>query len=110
MREYEFRRPLSASIVSERRVYQPFGMAGGGSAKSGKNTLVEKMGEGEERLVNIGGRKDFQVREGDRVIIETPGGGGYGVAEEGAERIEILRTEPEAGFTNSYQMRQEQSN
>ncbi|KAF4620213.1 hypothetical protein G7Y89_g14609 [Cudoniella acicularis] len=38
IREYEFRRDLSASIVSERRVYQPFGMNGGGSGMSGRNT------------------------------------------------------------------------
>jgi N-methylhydantoinase B/oxoprolinase/acetone carboxylase alpha subunit len=38
---------------------------------------VEKMDEG-ERWVNVGGRKDFLVGTGDRVIIETAGGGGWG--------------------------------
>jgi len=110
LREYEFRRALSASIVSERRVYQPFGMAGGGSGMSGKNSLVEKMEDCSERWVNIGGRKDFQVQKGDKVIIETPGGGGWGVP--GDEEVEVLRTEPEIvrGYANSFQMRQEQSN
>ncbi|KAH8597264.1 Hydantoinase B/oxoprolinase-domain-containing protein [Bisporella sp. PMI_857] len=108
IREYEFRRPLSCSIVSERRVHQPFGMAGGGSAMSGKNTLLEKTQSGEERAVNIGGRKDFHIQAGDRVIIETPGGGGWGIPSKG--NVEILRTEPEPEFTNSYQMRLDQSN
>lgn len=111
VREYEFRMGLSASIVSERRVYQPFGMDGGGSGMSGKNTLVEKTVDGGERLVNIGGRKDFLVKEGDRVIIETPGGGGWGTCGEMGD--EVMQTEPfiqQLGYMNSFKMRQEQSN
>ncbi|KAH7313023.1 Hydantoinase B/oxoprolinase-domain-containing protein [Rhexocercosporidium sp. MPI-PUGE-AT-0058] len=113
IREYEFRRPLSASIVSERRVYQPFGMAGGGPGMSGKNSLVEKIPGGGERWVNIGGRKDFKVQTGDRVVIETPGGGGWGEARTGSEKVSVLRTEPEPqerSFVTSFRMRQEQSN
>lgn len=110
IREYEFRRPLSASIVSERRVYQPFGMNGGGSGMSGRNVLVEKLGESSERKVNIGGRKDFHVNTGDKVIIETPGGGGWG--RKGEETVEVQRTEPQGirGYLNSFLLRQEQSN
>lgn len=110
VREYEFRRDLSASIVSERRVYQPFGMAGGGSGESGRNTLVENMDGGKERWVNVGGRKDFKVRKGDKFIVETPGGGAWGKPTD--DKIEVVRTEPEGtrGYVNSFLMRQEQSN
>ncbi|CZR62217.1 related to oxoprolinase [Phialocephala subalpina] len=112
IREYEFRRALSASIVSERRVYQPFGMAGGGPGESGRNTLVEKMGDDKARLVNVGGRKDFKVQAGDKMIIETPGGGGWG--RHGDEKVKIVKTEPEGanvrGYVNLFLMRQEQSN
>ena len=110
LREYEFRRPLSCSIVSERRVTRPFGMNGGGYAKSGRNSLVEKgKAGGEDRWVNIGGRKDFNVEAGDRVIIETPGGGGWGVP--GKEKVTLEKGKPiEVEFTNEYQRRQEQSN
>ncbi|KAH6717157.1 Hydantoinase/oxoprolinase-domain-containing protein [Leptodontidium sp. MPI-SDFR-AT-0119] len=90
IREYEFRRLLSSSIVSEKRVYQPFGMAGG-LGVSGKNSLVEKIPNGGERWVTVGGRKDFKVQTGDRVVIETPGGGGWGEA--GSEKVCVLRTE-----------------
>ena len=108
IREYEFRRDLSASIVSERRVYQPFGMAGGASGQSGKNTLVEKLKDGADRYVNVGGRKDFRVQKGDKFIIETPGGGGWGRPSK--EKVQV-RTEPETReFVNSFQLRQEQSN
>ena len=109
IREYEFKRDLSASIVSERRVYQPFGMAGGGSGMSGKNILVEKLLDCGDRYVNLGGRKDFRVQKGDKFIIETPGGGGWGQST--GEKIETMRTEPEVReFVNSFQLRQEQSN
>lgn len=113
IRDYEFRRPLSASILSERRAYQPFGMANGGPGMCGKNTLVEKNGEG-ERWVNIGGRKDFRVEAGDRVIIETPGGGGWGEAGK-EETVEVVKAPPTGskglvGYVNSFLMRQEQSN
>lgn len=112
IREYKFRRALSASIVSERRVYQPFGMAGGGSGASGLNTLVEVVPGGGERRVNIGGRKDFKVSKGDKVIIETPGGGGWGVPVNGEGKEAVIeKTEPvEREFTNAFQLRQEQSN
>jgi 5-oxoprolinase (ATP-hydrolysing) len=85
-------------------------MAGGGPGRSGKNTLVENIQGDGDRRVNIGGRKDFLVQTGDKVVIETPGGGGWG--EPGREKIQILRSEPEdlRSFVSSYQMRQEQSN
>jgi 5-oxoprolinase (ATP-hydrolysing) len=110
IREYEFRRPLSASIVSERRVYQPYGMAGGGSGMSGRNTLVERLSDGSKRKVNIGGRKDFKVNTGDKVIIETPGGGGWGLP--GSEKMKTIpmETQPAWGFANVWQTRLEQSN
>lgn len=87
-------------------------MASGGPGMSGKNTLVERMPNGNDRLVNIGGRKDFNVQTGDRVIIETPGGGGWGLPGDESEEVDLTRTEPEIAyrFPNSYQMRQEQSN
>lgn len=110
VREYEFRQALSASIVSERRVYQPFGMNGGGPGMSGRNTLVEKLEDGRDRWVNVGGRKDFAVKAGDKFVIETPGGGGWGSPED--EKMGVLVTEPEdlRSFVNSFQLRQEQSN
>ena len=53
---------------------------------SGRNSLAEKIPGGGERWVNIGGREDFKVQTGDRVVIETPGGGGWGEVRLGARR------------------------
>ena len=76
IREIEPLRPLIMSILSERRTLRPYGMAGGGDAKVGINLLVKNNGI----ILNLGGRCSTKVGIGDRIRIETPGGGGYGVS------------------------------
>ncbi|PYI16566.1 putative 5-oxoprolinase [Aspergillus violaceofuscus CBS 115571] len=78
IRELELRLPMSVSILSERRSFAPYGMAGGEDGQRGKNTWITKAG----RRVNVGGKSSVQVQPGDRFMIETPGGGGYGSSEE----------------------------
>ncbi len=73
VREFEFLAPARVNILSERRKYPPYGLAGGKPGKRGRNILVSHG-----RKKTIGGKASFQVNAGDRVIIETPGGGGYG--------------------------------
>ncbi|CAM9021967.1 unnamed protein product [Wickerhamomyces anomalus] len=78
IRDLEFRYPVKASILSERRVNQPRGIEGGENAERGLNLWIKaKNGQ----VVNIGGRNTVQTEVGDRVIIMTPGGGGYGKVE-----------------------------
>ena len=74
IREIEPLRPLVMSILSERRTLRPYGMAGGEAAKCGQNLLIRKDGV----VVNIGGRCSTIINVGERLRIETPGGGGYG--------------------------------
>lgn len=74
IRDIEFRIPMTAAILSERRTFEPYGMAGGEPGKRGLNQWIKKSG----RTVNIGGKSSVQVGAGDRVVINTPGGGGYG--------------------------------
>jgi len=74
VREIEPLRPLVMSILSERRTLHPYGLAGGEEAKCGRNLLVKKDGV----IVNIGGRSSTSIDTGERLRIETPGGGGYG--------------------------------
>jgi len=69
IRELEFLAPLEVSILSERRSTLPFGLHGGHSAAPGRNLL---------NGAPLEGRVQFQVQPGDRLRIETPGGGGYG--------------------------------
>lgn len=114
IRDIELRIPLQVSILSERRVYKPYGMEGGEDAECGLNLWVRKVkkaswesslrklqngGEGgkedeeeeeeyEERYINLGGKNSAPMEKGDRVIICTPGGGGWGrVGEEKAAKV-----------------------
>ncbi|OGD21626.1 MAG: hypothetical protein A2W03_16935 [Candidatus Aminicenantes bacterium RBG_16_63_16] len=73
VKEFEFLAPAQVNILSERRRFPPYGLAGGKPGRRGRNTLVR----GGRRKI-IPGKASFQVKAGDRVIIETPGGGGYG--------------------------------
>jgi 5-oxoprolinase (ATP-hydrolysing) len=71
VRELEALVPLELSILSERRTRAPFGLAGGGAAQPGHN-----LHQGRE----LPGRASFHAQPGERVRIETPGGGGYGAS------------------------------
>jgi 5-oxoprolinase (ATP-hydrolysing) len=75
-RVIEFLKPLTLSILATRRgPYPPYGMNGGQPGAPGKNTLVRKSGQIEE----LPGAAQVDVRPGDVLIIETPGGGGWGL-------------------------------
>lgn len=80
LREIEFRMPLSVSMLSERRVIRPYGMAGGQPGQAGLNLYVRKELDGSERIINIGGKMELNAQPGERILIHTPGGGGYGLA------------------------------
>lgn len=79
VRALEFRRPLVVSILSERRAFRPYGLAGGGDGARGLNLLTFAGGaKSSRRLVNLGGKNTVQVHAGDILTIHTPGGGGFG--------------------------------
>ena len=79
VREIEFLAPVELSILSQHRVQAPYGMAGGGPGVVGRQTVVGADGRRRE-LAGIDG---CDVIAGDRLILETPGGGGFG-SEEGS--------------------------
>ncbi|PWY72271.1 hypothetical protein BO70DRAFT_115261 [Aspergillus heteromorphus CBS 117.55] len=74
IRDVEFRTPMTASVLSERHSFSPYGMAGEDDGKRRLNTWVQHSGT----TVSIGGKNSILVSAGDRMVIETPGGGGYG--------------------------------
>ena len=79
-REIEARMPLKFSILSDRRVFAPYGMEGGDDALPGKNVLFRKRKDKEGHLeVNLGGKAVAELEAGDYIQINTPGGGGWGV-------------------------------
>jgi 5-oxoprolinase (ATP-hydrolysing) len=75
VRRLEFLRPLTVSILSQRRQSRrPFGLAGGQPGLIGKNTLHRANGA----IESLSGLAQFMAAPGDVLVIETPGGGGYG--------------------------------
>lgn len=74
VRDMEFSLPLKVSILSERRARAPYGMNGGEDGERGENLWVRR----DESTVSIGGKNMVDVEKGDRVVICTPGGGGWG--------------------------------
>jgi len=53
----------------------PQGMCGGLPGAKGKNLLLRAS---DNRIVNLGSKNAILVNKGDRILIMTPGGGGYG--------------------------------
>lgn len=75
VREVEFLKSAEAAILSNRRTTAPYGLAGGQPGASGRNLLKRA---GEEKAEALPWLAEVQVAPGDTIIIETPGGGGYG--------------------------------
>jgi 5-oxoprolinase (ATP-hydrolysing) len=74
VREIEFLVPMQGSILSNRRRTAPFGLDGGGPGAPGRNTVVRASGRTEQ----VPAAAEMSFEPGDRFIVETPGGGGYG--------------------------------
>lgn len=73
--------PLEVSCLMERRSLAPYGLHGGEEGARGVNKWIYKSPSGGYKSKSLGGKCTVQVSKGDRVIINTPGGGGYGCAE-----------------------------
>jgi len=74
VRRLKFRQAMTAAILSNRRRIAPFGLSGGGDGQPGRN-WVERADGGIEDLP---GTARVAMQPGDVIVIETPGGGGYG--------------------------------
>lgn len=76
VREYEALCDTDVTVLSERRRERPWGAQGGGPGGAGRNLLVRRDGSEE----TLGAKVWLRLAPGDRLRIETPGGGGYGAA------------------------------
>jgi N-methylhydantoinase B len=72
IREFEFLSPARLSLLTERRGHRPWGLAGGFPGQAGINRL-----NGE----SLPAKLECDVEPGDRLVIETAGGGGWGKRE-----------------------------
>ena len=77
IREIRFLEPMTAAILSNRRRISPSGLCGGGDGQPGRNYLIRSSGQVED----LGATAEVELAPGDRFVIETPGGGGYGLAD-----------------------------
>jgi 5-oxoprolinase (ATP-hydrolysing) len=85
--------PITLAILSGSRRVAPCGLAGGGEGRCGRNALLRSDGGCEE----LGGSAQVAMKPGDVFVLETPGGGGWGVepapaatavdGEQGVERL-----------------------
>ena len=76
IRRVKFREQMTASMLSGHRVVPPYGMKGGSQGRLGRN-YVERV---DGSVIEQGGTDSVEVYDGDVYVIETPGGGGYGVS------------------------------
>ncbi|NDL57669.1 hydantoinase B/oxoprolinase family protein [Phytoactinopolyspora mesophila] len=74
VRRLRFREAMTVSTLSGHRRVPPYGMAGGGPGMLGRNWVERADGS----VVELAGNDSVEVGPGDTLVIETPGGGGYG--------------------------------
>ncbi len=74
VREVEFLTDAQFAILSDRRKFAPYGLAGGAPGKRGQSIYVKSSGQAQQ----LPGKCTAQARAGDSVVILTPGGGGWG--------------------------------
>lgn len=72
-REYKFLSDARVTLITERRKFAPYGVHGGKPGTKGRNILIKN-----NKLTVLPAKVSFNVKKGDRLRIETPGGGGWG--------------------------------
>jgi N-methylhydantoinase B len=73
VREIELLADAQVTLLADRRKFPPYGLMGGGPGRVGKATLTTKAGDRE-----LPGKCSIGANLGDRIKIESPGGGGWG--------------------------------
>jgi 5-oxoprolinase (ATP-hydrolysing) len=74
IRELRFRERVSLSILSQHRKEGPYGLEGGAPGRPGAQRLLRASGE----VIELEAIDGCELEPGDRLVVETPGGGGYG--------------------------------
>jgi N-methylhydantoinase B len=74
VREVELLADAQVTLLADRRRRGPYGLNGGADGARGKTELVHADGAREE----LPGKCSVQLKKGDRIRIQTSGGGGWG--------------------------------
>ena len=77
VREIEVLADSTVTILSDRCTLRPYGLAGGDEGAAGKTSVVRLDGSVER----LSGKSSARLKRGERVLVETPGGGGWGSRE-----------------------------
>jgi 5-oxoprolinase (ATP-hydrolysing) len=78
IREIQFNYPVHLSLVTQRRVFAPWGIYGGDDGKKGENYLGRNRGNGKVQWIQLPSQAEIEMRVGDILKVLTPGGGGFG--------------------------------
>jgi N-methylhydantoinase B len=73
IREVETLVAARMSILSDRRKHAPYGLAGAHAGEVGRNVIIR-----DGQTTKVGSKGSWELAAGDRIRIETPGGGGFG--------------------------------
>ena len=74
VRELEMLTPATITLLSDRRKTRPYGLAGGNEGAPGRTEIQRADG----RVEIMPGKGSTRLGRGDRIRVETPGGGGWG--------------------------------
>ena len=73
IREITFLEPMSLSLLTQHRTAGPYGLQGGAPGKPGRQHIIRADGS----ILDLAPIDGAEVRPGDRLVIETPGAGGW---------------------------------
>jgi N-methylhydantoinase B len=77
VREIEVLTDAQVTLLSDRRTRGPYGLAGGSDGAPGRTVITHLDGSKQE----IPGKASVRLRAGEKVRVESPGGGGWGKAD-----------------------------
>ena len=76
VREILFEEPVTLNLLGQHRKVEPYGLEGGLPGKVAEQYIVRRSGKKEP----LSGSEEVKLAAGERIVIKTPGGGGYGRA------------------------------
>jgi N-methylhydantoinase B len=74
MREIEVLSDVEVTLLADRRLRGPWGLSGGGDGLPGNASVIR----GNESVERLPGKCNVRLVKGERIRVETPGGGGWG--------------------------------
>ena len=83
VREIEVLTDTQVTLLADRRSRGPYGLAGGSAGAPGRTVIIRQDGSEEE----LGSKSSARLRSGERIRVETPGGGGWGKSKRSDDRV-----------------------